>query len=351
MKNLNEFGYTLEVSSRFKAYMNMYGLECFPSRVVRVERSQIVVVSQDGERKINLNAPQPKFGSWPPVVGDWVGCANDTLCFVLPRTTYLSRPTSTPYSAEDQIIAANIDIMLIVEPLSSFSVGRVERMVAMANNCGIRSWLVGTKSDLVSSAELEKIRKTIENTVDSFFCTSIHDPRSWDKLRDGLLNAGTAVVFGRSGAGKSSLINVFTCAGLETQDVRESDGKGRHTTTRRSLHQANGIILIDSPGIREIPAVEDLDSIDSVFTDIVQLSQGCYFSDCAHDQEPDCSVQDAIRDGELSIDRLNRFRRMKYEALRNDPAHRREQRQNERESSKNATRGRRFVMRQKNRRN
>lgn len=350
MVDLNSYGYTADLNARFQAFKQFIEIASEPARVITVDRSNLTVVTQSGKRVLRVSAHRPDFGPWPPVVGDWVGCNEENILFALPRSTYLSRPSSG-YSAEEQIMAANVEVVLIVDPLSSFSTGRVERMAAIAHNAGVEGWLVGTKRDLVSADELELIGNSIARTADRVFFTSIYEPDSLDELKQCLVDTGTAAVFGRSGAGKSSLINLLTNAGLETQEVRDKDGKGRHTTTRRSLHQHEGIILIDSPGVREIPAVEDLDSIDSVFLDIIEVAQECYFSDCAHDQEPDCAVQDAIEAGELSADRLSRYRRMQYEALRNDPAHRREQRRNERQSSKNATRGKRFAMMQKNRQN
>lgn len=147
------------------------------------------------------------------------------------------------------------------------------------------------------------------------------------------------------------MVNLLTGADLATKEVRERDGKGRHQTTRRTLNAKAGIILIDSPGVREIAAVEDEESIEAVFADILEIARGCLFADCTHGVEPDCAVQAAIADGRLDAGRLERYQRMLYESKRNDAGHAREQRQAERKASKNATRGRRFMMAQKGRRN
>lgn len=347
--HLSRYGWSHWRAAQFDGFCQFSGQAAEPGRVIAVERNTVTLATAGGERVVaaerNLDDD-----TWPPVVGDWVGLGETGIAFVLPRQSYLERPSSAR-GAQSQPVAANVAVVLIVEPLPNFSAGRIERITALARHSGIEAWVVASKADLVTDDVTSSMVSSIEGIVDRVFITRLDDPTSFSPLHVSLADAGTAVLFGRSGAGKSTLVNQLLGTDLATAQVRQSDGKGRHTTTRRTLITDGAIILIDSPGIREVAAPEDRDAIDAVFSAIQALAENCWFTDCTHKKEPRCAVQRAIKDGTLDATHLERYQRMLREAKRNDPRQAREQRSEERRQSKNATRGRRYAMAQKNRQN
>ncbi|VEI13895.1 ribosome small subunit-dependent GTPase A [Trueperella bialowiezensis] len=345
---LTSLGWTSAHASQFSALCQFSRINASPGRVVAVDRDSVQIATEAGRRRFHLTTDSPGGHTWPPVIGDWVAVEQSKIAFVLPRNTFLERPSSKR-GHEGQPVAANIDVLLIVEPLPQFSLSRVERMAAIARFSGVEAWLIATKADLVGDGIVDQVRGDACNVVDKFFVTSTGDLQTFDSLKRELAFGRNAVVFGRSGAGKSTLINIMTGTDLPTQAVRQEDGKGRHTTTRRTLTAANGFILIDSPGVRELAAVEDPAAIEEVFSDIVEAAEDCYFSDCTHSSEPDCAVLEMIANGVIDPERLERYQRMLREARRNDPAYAQQQRRDERRASKNASRGRRWAMAQKNR--
>lgn len=348
--SLTALGWDSEYAGRFNAFCMVEDVEATPGRVIAVDRGAIDVASETGTVRVQLRPERPNNDIWPPIVGDWVGFGQGEILFVLPRKTFLEKPSSNR-GRTGQAIASNIDVVLIADPLPSHSLGRVERMVALARHAGLEAWLIATKSDLVTELHIQEVLESVGTTVDRVFVTTTADIKSFTSLKNALKDHGTGVIFGRSGAGKSTLVNMLVGANQATEEVRESDGKGRHKTTRRTLHSNNGITIIDSPGVREIAAVTSQATIDDVYTDIVALAQECFFSDCSHDSEPDCAVQQAISENLLDPDQLVRFRRMSYEARRYETGFAREHRRLERKASKDAKRGRRYIMEQKRRLN
>ena len=98
---------------------------------------------------------------------------------------------------------------------------------------------------------------------------------------------------------------------LRVGEVRESDGRGRHTTTSRQLVELpGGALLIDTPGMRELQLWSDESSVEQAFDDIAALARGCRFDDCGHGSEPGCAVVQAVADGQLDEDRLANYQRL-----------------------------------------
>jgi ribosome biogenesis GTPase len=131
------------------------------------------------------------------------------------------------------------------------------------------------------------------------------------------LGAGQTLAFlGSSGAGKSTLINRLLGEERQaTQEVREIDSKGRHTTTERQMFQlAGGALAIDTPGMRELQLWSTAEEISGAFGDIDRLAEGCRFRDCTHQTEPDCAVRGAAASGALSAERYSHFSKLRSEA-------------------------------------
>lgn len=315
---------------------------------------------RSGAVRIDLEAPGNCRGeeAWPPVVGDWVALegiddseslddpdrAGDRahIVAILPRRTYLTRP-AVGRAALEQHICANIDVVLIVEPvLPAPSRGRIERFIALAHSSGARPWLVLTKADLEGSYDTSLLGEGCEEVV-------AVDARSKESvaLLAGMIS-GTVVLVGRSGAGKSTLANTLLGVTQEVGEVRESDHKGRHTTTRRQLISGENFALIDTPGVRALGATTDTDAIEDTFADIAALAASCHFTNCRHGSERGCAVQQACADGGLDPLRLERYARMMGESERlRARSDSRTARLLERRASKENTRGRRETMRLK----
>jgi len=252
-----------------------------------------------------------------PVVGDWVVYRPDdahdpvTVHAVLPRRTRVARKVAGDRS-DEQVLAANVDTVVIVMGLDGdLNPRRLDRFLTLVRSGGARPFVLLTKADLISPTErqTEALRAV---TVDvPVATTGLGDPALPPELLGELEPARTLVLVGSSGAGKSTLINrILARDAQKTAAVRESDRRGRHTTTNRQMFMVpGGALIIDTPGLREIQ-LADGDDATEAFPDIVALAAACRFRDCNHEQEPNCAVQAALAAGQLAPERLLRFRRL-----------------------------------------
>lgn len=102
---------------------------------------------------------------------------------------------------------------------------------------------------------------------------------------------------------------------MPTGGIREKDGRGRHTTTHRQLLLLDsGVMVIDTPGMRELGMWEAEDGLEQSFSDVEQFLGRCKFSDCRHQSEPGCAVREAIRSGALSPERWESYQKLHAEA-------------------------------------
>ena len=280
-----------------------------PGRVLRHDGVSVNVLTAAGERIVKL-----RRGADAPTVGDWLALDGDTLVAVLERSSLLRRRAA---GGDDlQVLAANVDLVLLVCGLDRFvRAGRVQRGEALAWDAGAVPLLVLTKADLAEDldgtlAEIDEVHKGLER-----FLTSAPEGLGIADLRSRLVGS-TSVLLGESGAGKSRLVNAILGSEVAvTGAVRESDAKGRHTTTNRQLHLVpGGGVIIDSPGIREVGLAGDEDSVDATFTDVEDLALRCRFNDCAHTGEPGCAVAAAVVAGVLTPERLDAYLELREEA-------------------------------------
>jgi ribosome biogenesis GTPase len=240
------------------------------------------------------------------------------------------------------VLAANADLVLVTAPADRLSVARVEREVALGWDSGARPVVLLTKSDLAPAGLAEELRSRLAG-VDVVPVSTVTGVGAKD-VAESLRPALTAVLLGPSGAGKSSLANLLLERGAApTGEVRPGDHRGRHVTSSRGLYAVpTGGVIIDTPGLRSLSLTIDRGGVAAAFPDIETLAADCRFGDCQHDNEPDCAVLAAERDGKLDGRRLANYRKLRreleFELRRDDPTAARENRRIWKERSKAARR-------------
>lgn len=288
-----------------------------PARVLSVHRGRIEVAHVDGHEFVALSGNSATFDI---TVGDWVliDATGPTVKALIERFGLFQRKAAGTTGAI-QLIAANVDSLFIVTSANrDFNIARLERYLAIAHDAGAFPVIVITKADTVESvaeylAAASKLSPGI--LVEALDARSSQDV---EVLRPWCETGQTVALLGSSGVGKSTLINTLAGAGQDTRAARQDDQRGRHTTTRRSMHRLpQGGWLIDTPGMRELQLVDVGDALDEVFSDIAELATQCRFGNCSHDAEPGCAVQIAIEGGEIDPGRLRRFRKLQSEDRRN----------------------------------
>jgi ribosome biogenesis GTPase len=284
-----------------------------------------------------------------PAVGDWVLASTRkeesraTIHRVLNRKSKFSRKIAGK-KTEEQIVAANVDVVFIVGSLNSeFNLRRLERYVALAWESCAQPVIVLNKSDLAENAE--ELRREAEaaaigvrviltsalrgdgiDEIREIMRSAPEEKAAGDIPTEKMRVAKTAALLGSSGVGKSSIINaILGTELLDTGEIRESDDRGRHTTTTRNLIVApNGGVLIDTPGMRELQLWDASEGIDLAFGEIAELAVDCKFRDCKHVNEPGCAVRSAVESGSLAAERLESFHKLgreeKFVAAKQDAA-------------------------------
>ncbi|MCY4214997.1 MAG: ribosome small subunit-dependent GTPase A [Gammaproteobacteria bacterium] len=288
-----------------------------PGRIMAMERTGARIALGDHERTAPLGgrwyrlAPEHR-----PTVGDWVAfdLAGGRIERLLKRKTVLKR-IGAGTRAEIQLMGANIDTLFIVAAChETLNLARIERYLNLAEQARILAVLVLTKRDLAAAPE-EQIQKAHDLRPDlSIECVDARNAESVRALAPRGRPGATIALAGPSGVGKSTLVNTLSGAPVQaTGGIRQGDGEGRHTTTRRSLHPLpDGGLLLDTPGLRElrIPAAEEGD-VAEVLAAVEALAKRCRFANCRHGTEPDCAVRAAIAAGQLDPHRLERYRTLK----------------------------------------
>lgn len=287
-----------------------------PARVVRGGSSEVLVAEDDAP----ISPVAAFVRGEPPVVGDWVAYDRERRLVVttLPRRTTFVRK-SAGRTSRPQILAANADVALLVMALvGDDSTRRLERYLALVHASGAEPLVVLTKAALHPDPDARAAE--IETLVHPHRVLVIDLPagRGGEALGACLVAGTTAVLLGSSGAGKSTIVNHLAEQTIaRTGEVRAADTRGKHTTTHRELFLLpSGVLLIDTPGMRELGLVSSEADIDAVFTDVGRFAERCRFRDCRHEGEPGCAVQAATASGELDGDRLGSFHRLQHEAAR-----------------------------------
>lgn len=329
--NLTHLGWNEQLADSFREQAEMGRV---PVRISLQVKNHYLALTELGEMpaeptgRLRYDAVTPQDF---PVVGDWAAATildesvpRALIHAVLERRSLFCRKEAGRRVVA-QPVAANVDIVLIAAALDhDYSPNRIERYMALSRECGASPVVLLTKSDACADPEskMDEIRARMHDVP--VIAVSSMNGDGIDTLRESLHPGMTYAMMGSSGVGKSTLINHLLGADiLKTREVRLADSKGRHTTSNRQLLVLpSGVLIIDTPGMRELQLWDAGEGIAETFPDIAELSPECQFPDCRHADEPGCAVLRAMADGLIDPARLENYRKMskeiEYLSLRQD---------------------------------
>ncbi|HOJ11158.1 MAG TPA: ribosome small subunit-dependent GTPase A [Clostridiales bacterium] len=301
-----------------------------PARITAVHKERYEIICEYGQvfgrlkTSIYFGECEESF----PTVGDFVliqyNCSGDSqIIKTLERKSKFARNDFSGHAVgyvktvKEQVVASNFDYVFIMASLNhDFNLKRIERYLTLAWQSGAIPVVVLTKADLTDEFT-EQARAVEKIAADvGVYAVSAKTGYGIDRLSEYLKPHKTIVFLGSSGVGKSSLVNAL--AGEEimmVNEIREEDSRGRHTTTHRQLIMlSSGVMIIDTPGMRELGMWEVSTGLGEAFTDVESYFGKCRFSDCQHKSEPGCAIKEAMANGELSMERWSSYLQIKREA-------------------------------------
>lgn len=294
-----------------------------PARITACHKNKFEFVCDEGHGLAHLKSGEYLAGhEILPTTGDFVLVdyrmdGESVILKTLPRKTCFKRINPSLNGRGAQVIAANFDYVFIMQSLNqNFNPNRLERYLTLAWESGATPVVILSKADLANDLE-NKTKKTEQICLGVEIITISSKTGYGIEKLEKYLKAGKTVVFlGSSGVGKSSLVNFL--AGKEimnVSEIRNSDGRGRHTTTHRQLIMLDsGVMIIDTPGMRELGMWDAAEGFGHSFADVEKYFGKCRFRDCRHQSEPGCAVKKAIENGELSQERWNNYLQLKRES-------------------------------------
>lgn len=302
-----------------------------PARIVAQHKERYEIVCLHGMTFARLKTKEYYMGEELfPTVGDYVMInylenGDSQILSTLPRRTCFFRREPGPIP-RDQAVAANFDWVFLLQSMNqNFNPARLERYLTLAWQSGATPVVVLTKADLTDSPADYLARAAKAAPGVDVHAISTRTGFGMETLRPYLQGGKTLVFLGSSGVGKSSLVNALAGEEIMTvSGIRETDSRGRHTTTHRQLTRlSNGVLIIDTPGMRELGMAEAAEGLSETFSDVEQYLGRCRFRDCRHQREPGCAVKAAIAAGDLDPARWERYRKLRDEAQSHEEALRR----------------------------
>lgn len=321
MMKLEQFGLTEEIKSNFEEYkIKGYDL----GRIALEHKHLYRVWLEEGEYLCTL-AGRMTYDAVNredlPAVGDWVviktspGEKKGAIHAILPRKSKFSRKAAGMVT-EEQIVAANIDTVFIVNSLNDdLNLRRIERYLLLSWESGANPVIILSKADLTSELD-DKIQQVADVALGvPVIAVSVLNNTGTEELQGFLAPGKTVALIGSSGVGKSSLVNFLTGFQKQVvQEIRVSDDKGKHTTTHREMVQLpGGAVLIDTPGMREVQLWQSDEGFSESFADIEEFASSCRFRDCNHHNEPGCAIRTAIIEGALDENRFSSYKKLQKE--------------------------------------
>ncbi len=317
---LEQLGWNDFFEQAYSQYRNR-GLS--PARVVRETRHIYDVMSESGKHTVQVSGTfqyTAVMRSDYPTIGDWVALSEHDGTFViekvLERRTSFSRKTAGR-DIDEQVIAANIDILFIVNGLDggrNFNPRGIERYIAMAQESDAKPFIVLNKSDLCQDRDGALREACFPGDIPVHIVSAVTGD-GLGELIGSCPSMSTIALAGPSGVGKSALINALLGEDkIRTGAQRPDDLRGRHTTTHKELFfLSGGQMLIDTPGLRELGLWTDERAVNDAFSDISDIAKNCRFRNCTHQTEPGCAVLQALAEGAIDRARYGNYLEMRNE--------------------------------------
>jgi len=285
---------------------------------VRLEQGKIIkligglytVVGSDGIRHELRPLGIFRHHHESPKVGDDVKFDAESIKELLPRRNEMIRPA-----------VANVDFILVVNSCKQpdFSFLLLDRFLALIEQAGIPPIIIVSKIDLMSESELAELKHKLAYYEEFYpvFYTTSQTITGADEIK--ALIAGKIVVLsGQTGAGKSSMLNTIDPRlHLETDEISQALGRGKHTTRHVELWNLCDGWIADTPGFSKLDFLGfDAKTFNCLYPDFVKNRDECRFNGCTHTNEPGCRIKTLVKEGNILPERYDNYLRL-YEEIKN----------------------------------